>query len=206
MCDSNDLYRQCTSTLLAEVHTGFQQLGNCLLPVVRRQLNQTWYDHTVVEDCVQDALRDIWRAMKQGNGPQSPDTFWAWTIKIAQRRGLDKVRYLRRRQTEALPSEENGDVTPSKPIAPTLPHEHPETQFLLDESLITLVLSIRNHPKLSDKSKAILIEGFLFEKTDLELAQVLLTPQSNIRLIRHRNLEKLRGDSDFLAALQQNSR
>lgn len=206
MCDSNDLYRQCTSTVLAEVHTGFQQLGNCLLPVVRRQLNQQWFDHTVVEDCVQDALRDIWRAMQQGNGPQSPDTFWAWAIKIAQHRSLDKVRYLRRRQTEALPSEEEGEGAPSAAIESTLPDEQPETHFLLDESLITLLLSIRNHPKLSDKSKTILIEGFLFEKTDVELAKVLLTPQSNIRLIRHRNLEKLRDDPDFLAALQQNTR
>ena len=206
MCDSNDLYRQCSSALLAEVHAGFQQLGNCLLPVVRRQLNQQWFDHTVVEDCVQDALRDIWRAMKQGNGPQSADTFWAWAIKIAQHRSLDKVRYLRRRQTEALPSEEEGEGAPSAAIESTLPDEQPETHFLLDESLITLLLSIRNHPKLSDKSKAILIEGFLFEKTDLELAQLLLTPQSNVRLIRHRNLEKLRDDPDFLAALQQNTR
>ena len=206
MYDSNDLYRQCTSTLLAEVHTGFQRLGNYLLPVVRRQLNQHWYDHTVVEDCVQDALRDIWRAMQQGNGPQSPDTFWAWAIKIAQRRGLDKVRYLRRRQTETLPSEEEGEGMPSASIESTLPDEQPETRFLLDEKLITLVLTIHNHPKLSDKSKAILIEGFLFEKTDVELARALLTPQSNIRLIRHRNLEKLRDDSNFLAALQQNTR
>jgi len=206
MCDSNDLYRQCTSTVLAEVHTGFQQLGNCLLRVVRRQLNQDWFDHTVVEDSVQDALRDIWRAMQQGNGPQSSDTFWAWAIKIAQRRGLDKVRYLRRRQTEALPSEEEGEGAPSASIESTSLQDLPETHFLLDESMIMLLLSIHNHPKLSDKSKTILIEGFLFEKTDVELAQALLTPQSNIRLIRHRNLEKLRGDSNFLAALQQNTR
>lgn len=202
MCDSQELYQRCTSTDLREVHAGFQELGRCLLPVIRKQLNQERFDTTVVEDCVQEALRNIWQNLQHGNGPQSPSTFWGWAITIAQRRGLDRIRYEGRRMTNALT--DGMEETQLQSISSTANASlQLEAESLLVEQKVTLVLSIRNHPKISHNSKTILVDGFLFEKSDVELAQALLTTKGNIRLTRHRNLEKLRTDNDFLTNLRK---
>lgn len=203
MCDSQELYERCTSSDLHEVHAGFQQLGTCLIPAVRKRLNKDRFDATVVEDCIQEALRDIWQNMKRGNGPKSPKTFWVWALTIAQRRCLDRIRYESRRPMEALTDAmAEGNMQPVVSAAGSSV-DQPETQSLVVEQKVMLLLSIRNHPKVSSKSKTVLLDGFLFEKTDRELAHSLLTPEGNIRLIRHRNLEKLRKDDNFMTNLRK---
>lgn len=202
MCDSSDLYRRCTSTDLHEVHAGFQQLGRCLLPVARYRLNKARFDQTEVEDCVQKALSDIWQKLKQGYRPYSPNTFLGWAITIVHRRCLDYIRYTARRPTEVLTHALTEDSSASlAAVDPAV--NQPDVQTLRVEQKLTLLLSIRRHPKVSSKSKTVLIDGFLFEKTDEELAWALLTTKGNIRLTRHRNLEKLRQDADFMMNLRK---
>lgn len=192
--DSETLYSLCTSSELAQVHAGFQQLGNYLFIILRKRLNVTRFDDMFVEDSVQIALREIWRNMQEGNGANNPDTFLNWATTIAVRRNIDQIRYETRRQGDELSDE----------LAETFgaPEDLIDHQIVLDEKKIELLTSLRQHPKLSSESKTVVIDGFLFDKTDAELAHALLTPQPNVRVIRHRNLGKLKRDAQFLAMLR----
>jgi RNA polymerase sigma factor (sigma-70 family) len=187
---------------LSEVHQGFQQLGECLLPVARQQLNPNQYDWHDVEECVQNALRDIWTSMKRGNGPQGPASFFAFAVTVVQRRCWDKIRYTERRPSEPLITDTGEETQQVASAAKNRPEQLPGYLFLRVERLIRLIAMVHTHANLSPKSQTILIHGFLFERTDVELAQSLLVTKDNIRLTRHRNLEQLRKDNAFLTDLR----
>ena len=107
---------------------------------------------------------------------------------------LDRIRRDRRRPAAPLDN-----------TAETIADAHeksPEHLVIFDEKRIELILSIQSHPDLSDNSKTTLIQGYFFEKTDQEIADLLAQKPANIRLIRHRTLEKLRNDDDFCTRLR----
>lgn len=192
--DSEELHRLCTSTDIDQVRQGFQLLGNYLYRTARKKLNTNLFDDSIVEDCVQLALLDIWKKMEKGEGAERPASFLSWATRIVQCRCLDRIRYEKRRRSDEW-SEKLDEILRSWGE----PFEH---QILLTAKRVTLLTSLRQHSILSKKSKIVLVDGIFFEKTDSELAHSLLTPQGNIRLIRHRNLDKLRHDIDFIDLLQ----
>lgn len=200
-CDARTLYALCTSTDHGEVHEGFQRLGECLLPVARSQLNEQDFDHAVVQDCVQEALQAIWLRLKQDRGPQMPEAFLAFAVQITRHRCIDRYRYEKRRASESLEAAQGEDVQPTAALGSS-PELLPEHLVILDEAKTTLLVSIHHHPKLTDRAKSVLIEGYLFEKTDAELAQELSTTEGNIRIIRCRGLKLLRTDETLMAALR----
>ncbi len=199
---SEELYAKCTSSNLAEVHEGFQFLGNRLFLVIRKLLNPTRFDEMFVEDCVQTALPIIWKSMQEGKGPDHPGSFLSWATRVATNRCIDRLRYEKRRPTEAISDEVAESVGK---IDLNLDH-----QILLDEKKIELLTSLRRRSTLSEDSKIVVIEGFLFEKTDEEIAEELshstgkerVVRPSNVRVIRHRNLDKLRHDTGFIDLLR----
>ena len=166
--------------------------------LIRKLLNPTRFDEMFVEDCVQTALRIIWKAMQEGKGPNHPGSFLSWATKVATNRCIDRLRYEKRRPAEAISDEVAESVGK---IDLNLDH-----QILLDEKKIELLTSLRRRSTLSEDSKIVVIEGFLFEKTDEEIAEMLshstgkerVVRPSNVRVIRHRNLDKLRHDTDFI--------
>lgn len=191
---SEELYRLCTASQSADIQKGFELLGNYLFLILRSRLNQNRFDEMFVHDCAQTALENIWKAIAQGKGPDSASTFLGWSVKVASNRCIDRLRYESRRTTEELSREiEDAFVSVDANL---------ETMVTLDEKKIELLTSLRRHPALSEKSKTIVIQGYLFDQTDSELAQLLATKQSNVRVIRHRNLEKLKHDAAFTAQLR----
>ncbi|MCB0061503.1 MAG: sigma-70 family RNA polymerase sigma factor [Caldilineaceae bacterium] len=199
--DARTLYTLCTSQDPAQRQEGFQRLGDCLLPVARKQLNEQYFDLTIVQDCVQEALAVICQQLETERGPQAPGAFLAFAMQVTRHRCIDRYRYERRRTTEALDSEEEDGIqhTTALGIAPSL---SPVQQFLNAEMSLELIESIQAHPQLSDNAKSVLLEGFLLDRTDAELAQQLNTSKANIRLIRHRALLTLRADQEFLRKFQ----
>lgn len=201
-CDSRTLYTLCTSQDLVKRQEGFRRLGGCLLPVARNQLNEEYFDLAIVQDCVQDALKIIWKQLKEAGGPQSPAAFFIYAVRITRHRCIDRYRYERRRITDALSDEDDNGIQHTSALGITQPPT-PEQYLLSQEMLILLIQRIDSHSKLSDKAKRVLIEGFLYEKTDAELAQALSTTKANIRLIRHRALQILRADDEFLNTFRE---
>lgn len=199
-CDSSDLYRLCTSRDLNEVNTGMQRLGECLMPVARSQLNSDRFDNNFVQDCVQLVLISIWETLRKGTHPHSPGTFLAWCRRITVNKCIDELRKAKRRPTTPLDDHVAEESTLVNSTAGEV--TWPEAQVELTEERQELLLSLETHPKLSGKSKTVLIQGYLLELTDAEVAPLASTPIPNVRLIRHRNLKKLRNDSDFMQKLR----
>lgn len=195
-CDANTLYPLCMSADPAERRRGFQLLGRCLLPIARSQLN-TRYDDTIVQDCVQEALVQIWSQIKAGTCPQTPLGFLALATQITRRRCIDRHRYEQRRTAEAI-DETDEDAYHYSQALGIDPSQWPEQVYLEKERWLSLILVIQSHPELNENAKFVLIEGFIFEKTDDELAKLLQMTKANIRLIRFRALKLLRNDSAFL--------
>ncbi|MEM7126529.1 MAG: sigma-70 family RNA polymerase sigma factor [Chloroflexota bacterium] len=187
---------------MKEVNAGMQRLGECLMPVARGQLNSERFDDDFVQDCVQLALISIWETLKKGIHPDSPATFLAWCRRITVNKCIDEVRKVKRRPADSLNElHDESTVTPLQSSA-ALDSTWPEPQVALTEERQELLLSLQTHPKLSGKSKTVLIEGFLLEQSDAEVAPLVPTPISNVRLIRFRNLKKLRDDSNFIERLR----
>lgn len=200
-CDSRTLYNLCTSRDLAERREGFRRLGACLLPVARNQLNETYFDLTVVQDCVQVVLEIIWEKVSRGQGPQSPDAFFAFAVQITRHRCIDRYRYERRRTTEPLDGEDEDGIQHTAALG-IAPEQSPEEQVLRHDALLLLIRHLQDHADLSDNAKIVLIQGFFFEKTDAEVADMLATSEPNVRLIRHRALKRLQDDEGFISSLR----
>jgi RNA polymerase sigma factor (sigma-70 family) len=200
--DSQTLYALCRSANPAEVHEGFQRLGGYLLVVARSTLNAVLFDQSVVEDSVQEALKDIWLRLSRDQGPEKADYFYSWALSIVNHKCIDKLRSVQRHRTTSL--EEVDHEEDMLPVGDTESEyaSYPEQLVLLNEMKVKLLLDLHRHPKLSEDSRVVLVQGFLFEKTDAELAALLGVAQPNIRLIRHRNLQKLRQDVDWIAEIR----
>ena len=191
-CDSVTLYAACTSSDPDKRRAGLKQLAAYLYPIACVQLNANQYDDFVAQECMQNALVAIHLQLQNQKGPDASESFCAWTARIVINKCLDRIRSDKRRPTEPLDK------------ASKAPHddaELPEHIIVLNESNAELLLSIQEHPALSEDSKTTLIQGYFFEKTDREIAQMLDKKLANIRLIRFRNLEKLRNDDDFCTRL-----
>lgn len=191
-CYSRQLYTLCTSTDLNDIHQGIEQLGLYLWPVARNTLSSI-YDDTFVQDCIQEALVGVWHCLERGDGPNSPDSFLALAVRITKNKCIDRVRYEDRRPTDGEVGAETVSAQTVTDVA-----DLPEDYLFQYESTSEMFIYIAEHPQLAEKAKQILIGGFLFDKTDAELAQEMGEKRANIRLIRHRAFLKLRDDDVLL--------
>lgn len=193
-CDSLSLYAACTSADPEECRAGLQKLTEFLYSVARFNLNANQYDDFAVQECVQRAVIAIYLQLQNQKGPDSPKAFCAWVTRIAINKCVDQTRRDMRRPTEPL--EQASETVADDKILP-------EHRITLDEANAELLLAIQDHPDLSDDAKTTLIQGYIFEKSDQEIADMLEKKPANIRLIRHRSLVRLRNDDDFCTRLRQ---
>jgi len=198
---SAELYKLCTSTEHTELEKGFQTLGGILFRAARKQLNAKQFDNAFVKDCVQDALETIWKKIDTDNGPDSPGAFVGWSCQIVKNKCIDEVRKVQRRKTDSLDGNkqdeegsENNIVDKGSP--------NPAAETIRKDIALHLTDAIENF-SLSKNEKAVLVGGYLDGKTDKELSVVLDTTDSNIKVIRHRALKKLRNNDDLLTLLRR---
>lgn len=199
--DSAKLYALCKSADPAEQEEGFQELGRILFHSARKQLNYHQYDDAFVEDCVQKSLLTIWKNISSDSGPKSANSFICWTCRITRNKCIDEIRSANRKATDSLDRPHAGDSN-QQPEHIDIDSSSPEEEALRTEKIRLLIDAIEKH-RLSENAKTVLIEGYLFGKTDDELSKILDTPNANIKVIRSRVLKKLRNDKDFLANLSQ---
>jgi len=199
--DSAKLYRLCTSTDLVDREKGFQELGRILFCSARKQLNYNQFDDAFVEDCVQKSLLTIWKNISADRGPKSAEAFVGWTCRITRNKCIDEIRSAKRKATDSLDGSDTYDGA-QKPEHVDIDAPNPEEEALRTEKISLLIDAIEER-RLSQNAKTVLLEGYLFGKTDAELSKMIGTTDANVKVIRSRALEKLRNDDDFLTALRQ---
>lgn len=83
------------------------------------------------------------------------------------------------------------------------PGAPPPPQAVEARALVELLGRIRSIAAVSERSRTVLLRGYLEEWDDEELAQALGTSRGNVHVIRCRDLEKLRRDPAFMAELRR---
>jgi RNA polymerase sigma factor (sigma-70 family) len=207
------LFEACHSGSELERVAAFERLGQLLyrllLPRVRRDPR---LQH-LAQDCAQDAMVKIWRKLDEGQGPEDPDRFIAWSGRIATNALLDALRRLepaakvQRSKRVALSRQVRMDAeleAGDRPMADRLADEGavvPDERLAYAE-IHALLARIRDIQSISEQSRTVLTKGFLEGWEDEELAKYLDTSRRNVHVIRCRDLVKLRADADFMAELQ----
>ncbi len=188
----------------------YHRLGVFLVRVAGTRLQGRPELAPLAEDCAQEALVSIWRKVEAGQGPDAPERFLGWCAAIAVHKVYDALRrqghvsggeHLKRvppalvASLEALAAgdDRSGEGASGPAIEPADPAAvHPEQAALDRAALVDLVRTVQHHPRLSEHSRRILLQGFLAEATDGELADELGVSRANVQVIRSRNLAKLR--------------
>jgi len=221
------LYCACRSGDSIERADAYQQLGQFLLRVALSRLHSKPDLHPHAQECAQEALVAVWQKLEAGQGPDTPARFLSWCAAIVIHKVYDELRRLgyslsseeidpeeaapqrkkrvpqdKRESLEQLVEHDEGTGVPwAERIAD--PHAaDPEADTLQREGAVGLLLGIRKHPRVSEESTTVLMCGFLAGLADAELAARLGTSKSNVRVIRSRDLSKLRDDADFIAQLR----
>jgi RNA polymerase sigma factor (sigma-70 family) len=227
-----NLYQACRSADRAACADAYQQLGEFLLRVALSRLHTKPELSPHAQECAQEALVTIWQKLEAGHGPDHPSQFLSWSAAIVVHKVYDELRRLgyglgsrepdpaestgpapaagrtrrvpkqQQESLEQLIDGEDGSAIPwvervFDPLA-----IDPEANVVEREEVVQLLRGIRNHPRLSDSSKEVLMHGFLAGLTDDELATRLDISKSNVHVIRSRNLSKLRDDADFMSQLE----
>ena len=218
--DSLELHRRCTVDDPAARHAAWEDLGRFLGRVARSRLRSKPELDGLDEECAQEALLAVWRKLEAGQGPR-PERFLSWSATIVihktydalRRRGYrpgeseDSAPGLRKRippklldSLEALTGADDPLATPLRLADPRA--VDPEDVAGRSEAFARLALELGRHPKLSEASRTVLTEGFLADREDADLAELLETTRANVQVIRSRNLSKLRADEDLLTRLR----
>lgn len=165
---------------------------------------------SLAEDCVQDALVKVWRALEEGRGPDHPDRFVSWAGRVAantlvsELRKLDPAADVTRpkrvgwRRQVSLDAALEPDEGPARELPALAPS--PEERAAAGQ-LTELLLEIHGVGAISEASRTVLLQGYLAEWDDDELAAHLDTTRANIHVIRSRDLVKLRGEAGFMDRL-----
>jgi RNA polymerase sigma factor (sigma-70 family) len=198
----------------------YHGLGIFLARIARARLQGRPELAPLAEDCAQEALVAVWRKLEAGQGPDAPQRFLGWCAAIAVHKVYDALRrqghvsggdQLKRvppalvASLEALAAGDEGGgqaaAGPAFELADPAAAS-PEQAALDRAALAGLVATVRNHRRLSEHSRRILLQGYLAEATDAELAEDLGVSHANVQVIRSRNLKKLREDRGLQAALR----
>jgi hypothetical protein len=79
----------------------------------------------------------------------------------------------------------------------------PEDYALEHETHTELVSLIQEHPHLNPAIKTVLLQSYLLERNDNELAEQLVLEAVTIRVLRFRGLRTLRSDPEFMTKLEE---
>lgn len=170
-------------------------------------------DH-LAADCAQDALVTIWRQLQDGRGPDQPESFIGWSVRIATNKLVDELRKLEpsprvnRSKRVALSQQVRLDEAES-PDGRSLAERITDTAAPALEDrmayveLHALLGEIHRIRAVSANSKTVLLKGFLEGWDDDELADHLGTTARNVHVIRCRDLAKLRQEGDFMGRLRR---
>jgi RNA polymerase sigma factor (sigma-70 family) len=207
-----ELLAACRAGQAATRAEAFQLLGRQLYRVLWPRVQSDPRLAALAEDCVQDALVKVWRALEAGQGPEHPERFVSWAARIAvntlvsELRRLDPGAAVTRPKRVRLRSQVSLDELAAPDEGPG--RELPAGDPALDEQaarqeLVALLAEIQRHPAVSVQSRIVLLRGYLEEWDDDELARHLGTTRANVHVIRCRDLAKLRADAVYMARLTE---
>jgi RNA polymerase sigma factor (sigma-70 family) len=211
--DAAALLAACQNADPATRASAFRQLGRVLYRLTYARVHDRPDLHGAAEDAAQEALVAVWRQLEAGRGPDAPERFVGWAARIAINRLLDALRRLepegtagrtlrvaQSRQVSLEAEPETG-----QPLAERL--ADPEGEAWVDRAhagaVREVLWRIRDVASVSERSRIVLLQGYLGDLDDAELAERLGTSRANVHVIRCRDLAKLRADRAFVAALRE---
>ncbi len=208
--DAARLMAACRSAAPDERATAFQSLGRRMYRLLWPRVRHDPRLAALAEDCVQEALVKVWRALEEGRGPDHPDRFVSWAARVAANTLVSELRKVDPAASVARPKRV-GLRRQVSLEATAEPDEGPARELAVDEDrlearaaqaeLAALLAEIRDMDGLSVPSRTVLLQGYLAEWDDDELATHLGTTRANVHVIRSRDLAKLREDAAFMARL-----
>jgi RNA polymerase sigma factor (sigma-70 family) len=210
---SSALYDACLEPSRRTRRNAYRQLGRFLHDVAWRRVAGDPRLHHLAEESMQEALLTIWRALEEERGPDDRERFLAWAATIVVNKVREGIRRLeprgavRRTKRVALSRQRSLDAPP-RPGIPSLGETLPDDDAATDSetaiaaaAIRDLVAEIATIEAVSERSRLVLLEGFLGGLDDAALSQKLGTSRSNVHVIRSRDLGKLRAEADFMARL-----
>jgi len=209
--DPEQLLAACLAEDEGTRAAAFQQLGELLYRMLLRRVESDPRTEHLPADCSQEAVVTIWRQLEAGRGPDQPASFIGWSARIAlnklrdAKRRMDPRSEIRRTKRVALRDQVRLDVVDDegRSAAERLAGQGADEidDSLAQSALRELMLGIQHLSVISDSSKEVLLQGYLGEVDDAELADMLGTSRSNVHVIRCRDLAKLRRDEEFMRRL-----
>jgi len=211
--DAAALLAACQDADPATREDAYRQLGRVLYRLAYARVHDRPDLHGAAEDAAQEALVAVWRQLEAGRGPDAPERFVGWAARIAINRLLD---VLRRLEPEGAPGrtlrvaqsrQQSLDAEPEagRSLAERL--ADPEGEANVDRvhagAVREVLWRIRDVASVSERSRIVLLQGYLGDLDDAELAELLRTTRANVHVIRCRDLAKLRADEGFVGALRE---
>jgi len=211
--DSKALYDACRAPSAAARGAAFEDLGRRLYRALWPQVQADPRLEHLAADCAQDALVTIWQQLDAGRGPDQPESYLGWAVRIATNKLVDELRKLEpaprvhRAKRVALSQQlrlETAETADGHPMADRIADPGaPDLDAALSYAEIHAVLGEIHHIRaVSENSRIVLLKGYLEGWEDDDLARHLGTTARNIHVIRCRDLAKLRDDASFMARLR----
>ena len=198
-----------------EQELAYQTLGKILYTSTWRYLQHAVHQEQLAEDASQEALELVHARLERDLGPDDPNRFVSWAISIA----LNKVREHFRRQNppagrkhgkriaerniQSLDAPQGADERPLQDRLVDRESESFVDDMLQGQELDELLREVLKNTSISEKSRYVLLRGFIEGLDDDELAKELNTTRGNVHVIRCRDLAKLRQDDAFMAKLAE---
>ena len=211
---SSRLHATCLSRSAREQRAGYERLGRLLHDIAWRRVAGDPRLHHLAEESMQEALLTIWRALEAGRGPDAPERFVGWAATIVLNKVREGVRRLEprgragRTKRVALSRQRSLDRPPrpgESSLAERLAAEESEDPI---EAAATyaeirdLVAEITRVETVSERSRTVLLRGYVEGWDDAALADHLNTSRANVHVIRSRDLAKLREAGDYMDRLR----
>lgn len=189
------LYHHCQSANPTVASRAYRQLRELLLPRARSCLYTKPGLQAEVDDCVQEALTDIWASMTAHRGPSGEaKSFQSWCQTIVSRKVLD----LLRRPAHRLPETCFWEIAEDQEIADALDVE----EMVVDRlSITTLFQDVLNHLALTPMQRQVLWLHCVEELDYAEIAKRLHKNVTTIRVNRHRAIVVLQKDTALMARI-----
>lgn len=211
--ESSRLFHAVHSPAAAERTAALEELGGrlyrALWPRVR---GEPRLEH-LAADCSQDALLTIWQRLEAGQGPERPESFLAWSLRVATHKLVDELRRLeptpkaQKAKRVALSQQirlDQAEDVEGRGLDEQLPDPgaaDADTRLAYAE-IHALLQEIHRIPSVSTNSRIVLLKGYLEDWEDAELAEHLATSLRNVHVIRCRDLAKLRLETGFVTRLR----
>lgn len=206
---SAELYRACRSPDPRVHGPAYQRLHAILLPEARRRSHDL-AAAGLAEDATQEALAGVWRVLASPHDIR-PESFVSYCISAVMRRVVDEARRRdpdapvrgSRRPPEAHMVRLDGPTGDGRDVGDVVADTGADRPDDLAERLeLQRALAAIGRPGIvSDRSREVLLLGYMEDWTDAELAARLGTTANNVYQIRFQDLRRLRSDRSFMGAL-----